>query len=438
MTLGLPVALPDWYTGPVFKRKKKTTAPDTALAKPEPRVVLSTPATASYGGWLPRTALHLHELYAYLAHGTSTLPLHAAKLAELHQSLALTAVARETGYLEYIRADTELGIEIRFYEDGLYVLSLETDDPGEAASVLQTFHDTIFKPAVAYLFSMGAPLPELPVQQVKPDLLLAVTWPNPSRFAIDGYFGKVSSSITSDEVSVYRTERYVFVVCTSHRSTMIRDLVEMQIFFSQFSDQLHQYLSLHRSVWAEVAVIAERRVLQPAQLNKARTVLFQLAKTADLASGRLAQMSSYLQTRASLAEELQLGQQLGQLFHYRFEVLQNSHDYVQQNWRMTSEYIERTVGMLDSLRLSTLASWLASLMIISLVAAISSVLGWLRAGQGLSIEHAGFMAVVGIVGTAVVIGLLIWQLSIHGEFRLRHPSLLNSGQTRGKAKKSKK
>ena len=113
-----------------------------------------------FGGWYQRTTLHLTEIFNFLADARSDLDLSKQKLLVLKTELRLKLVTREAGYLEYVRAVSEQGIEIRYYEDGLYVLSIESHNVPRAKEILRDYYDSAFAPAMAYIFSLGAPTPK--------------------------------------------------------------------------------------------------------------------------------------------------------------------------------------------------------------------------------------------------------------------------------------
>ena len=84
--------------------------------------------TVTFGGWYQRTTLHLSEIHGFLAYGHSRLKLSPTRLKNAHSSLNLRHVSREFGYVEYVAAETNDGITIRYYEDGLNVLQLESEN----------------------------------------------------------------------------------------------------------------------------------------------------------------------------------------------------------------------------------------------------------------------------------------------------------------------
>jgi len=113
------------------------------------------------GGWYQRTTLHLSEIYGFLAEGYSKLNLSKEKLSEYRQALNIKSVVRESSYLEYILLQTSDGITIKYYEDGLYVLEIESNDIKISQQKLVDYFENKFNPAIAYIFSLGAPTPKI-------------------------------------------------------------------------------------------------------------------------------------------------------------------------------------------------------------------------------------------------------------------------------------
>ena len=115
----------------------------------------------TYGGWYQRTTLHLSEVYGLLRSGHSKLELSQAKLKDYYDSLKIKEVTREVGYLEYVKATTHSGIEIRYYEDGLYILEINASNVRIGQELLANYFEEIFNPAISYIFSLGAPTPKV-------------------------------------------------------------------------------------------------------------------------------------------------------------------------------------------------------------------------------------------------------------------------------------
>ena len=202
-----------------------------------------------YGGWYQRTTLHLTEVYGFLADNFSKLDLSKEKLTELRTNLNLVEVTREVGYLEFVKAKTKNGIEIRYYEDGLYILELESDDIKKTQNLLEEYFKNFFNPAINYIFSLGAPTPKVlaNIESVHPTAI-GVKVEKLTDFKIDKKYGDIYSEVESSNIKVYKTTDYIFVVSTGSEDK-IQNIIETQIFFREFKDQLEKYLNIHRNLW---------------------------------------------------------------------------------------------------------------------------------------------------------------------------------------------
>ncbi|MDP2860564.1 MAG: hypothetical protein Q8N98_02510, partial [bacterium] len=272
----------------------------------------------TYGGWYQRTTLHLSEIYDLFALGSSRLWLDKEKLTKIKESLNLEEISRETGYLEFVKARTRDEISIRYYEDGLYILETETDEIPAGQKRLENYFNTILGPAISYIFSLGAPTPkELANIAIEHPTVVSVVMDEPATFAVDEKnFGKVYGKILSEEVAVYKTPSYIFVIASSAFSTSLDGLVENLIFFREFKDQLERYLNIHRKVWEEISEIKEKRTISGKEVENVRGKLDEYQKTIALISNRINQMGSYIRTRRQIAEELETEKYLVSLFQF--------------------------------------------------------------------------------------------------------------------------
>src|SRR3989344_1997769 len=210
----------------------------------------------TFGGWYQRTSLHLTEIYDFLSKCESRLPLSKEKLKEFHKDLNLKFATKETGNLDFVMAETKSGIEIRYYEDGLYILEIKkTKNIESSVKLVKNYFKNFFNPAINYLFSLGAPTPKI-LSDIKEPHQIVITkfYEKHSEFDVPQKYGKVYSKTTSENVSVYKTPEYIFVVGARNEENLA-SIVEMQIFFREFKSQLHKYLGIHREIWEEISEI---------------------------------------------------------------------------------------------------------------------------------------------------------------------------------------
>lgn len=346
----------------------------------------------TYGGWYQRTTLHLSEIHFMFTNGESKLSLNKEKLKKLQGGLGLVSISREPGYFEYVKAITKSGIEIRYYEDGLYILETTTDNIGDIEAtqkLLEEYFQTKLSPAISYIFSLGAPTPKK-LANIKTVHPIVVSIKGDDDFVPEeAIFGKVYSKILSDTITVYKTQRYIFITTSSKSFKSLTDIIEMQIFFREFKDQLEKYLDIHRNIWHEISSIKEAKVIKGKDVETMRGKLDTYQKTISLISNRINQMGAYVSTRSSIAKNLEIEKDLISLFEYKFETLTDTLTYIKEIWKMTSDYLSSAIGNMVEIKNQSTSNNLKSLQTITSIGVISGVLGYLSASKLPNISFAG-------------------------------------------------
>lgn len=348
----------------------------------------------TYGGWYQRTTLHLSEVHFLFTQGESNLNLSKEKLKKLQKNLQLIQVSREPGYFEYVRAITKSGIEIRYYEDGLYTLEMITKNPEEIEKtnqILEDYFQTKLKPAISYIFSRGAPTPKklANIKTIHP-VVVSLRKKDETDFQInESIFGVVYSKISSDSITVYKTPKYIFITSSLASRKPLIDLIEMQIFFREFKDQLEKYLDIHRTIWEEISNIKEAKVIKGKDVETIRGKLDSYQKTISLISNRINQMGTYVSTRSSIAKHLEIEKDLIFLFEYKFETLTDTLIYIKEIWKMTGDYLSSAIANMVEIKNQSTSNNLKSLQTITSIGVISGVLGYLSASKLPSISVSG-------------------------------------------------
>lgn len=335
--------------------------------------------TITYGGWYQRTTLHLSEVYGFLSAGFSKLPLSKEKLERLYKSLDIQNVSRESDYFEYVLATTSQGIRIFYYEDGLYIFQLESENIDQASSALKDYYEQKFEPAISYLFSLGAPTPKI-LANLKTDHQTVISGfsPNPGEFVVPSKYGHVYSHLSNDQMSVSKTPSHIFLISKRSQSQHVQDIIEMQIFFREFKDQLEKYLNVHREVWEDLDKIAETKHIRGRDVGKVRAKLDSYQKTINLITNRINQMGNYAQTRASISEHLEIDDELVSLFQYKFEVLIDTLEYIKEIWVMTKDYLDQAIAILSDIQSRATNSSIESLRAITTIGVITGILAYLQ------------------------------------------------------------
>lgn len=369
--------------------------------------------TVTFGGWYQRTTLHLSEIYDFLALKHSHLSkLSSEKLSELHSDLNLISVTREAGYLEYVHAVTKSGIDIRYYEDGLYVLELKSTKVKEAKYQLEEYYHRFFGPAISYIFSLGAPTPKVlaNIKTKHPIALLVTSLTKPK----SSEFGQIYSQITTTGLSVYKTPDYIIV----SGSKATRDLIEMQIFFREFKDQLEKYLNIHREIWEEISDIKEKKYLLGRDVEGIRNRLDGYQKTINLISNRINQMGTYVGTRASVAKRLHVEDQLAIVFQYKFETLTDTHAYIKEIWKMTSDYLSTAIQVVVEIQNQTTNNSIQSLRIITTVGVLSGIINFISLAKFPRVNIIGLWYYLILIIATLLINQIIGIIARHRKFEL--------------------
>ncbi len=332
----------------------------------------------TYGGWYQRTTLHLSEVYNFFAFAYTNTDLSKEKLQRFRESLHLSSVTREVGYLEYVRAITESGIEIKYFEDGLYILNLSSPNIKEGQEILARYFEEIFNPAIQYLFSLGAPTPKVlaNIRSFHPTVVTLVMT-EPEKFTVnEAEFGVVYSRISSESTIVFKTRDYIFIIA-KFAEGIADELVDMQIFFREYKDQLEKYLNIHRKVWEEIEEIKEKKQVRGSELEKIRKKLDRYQKTVSLINSRIIQMESYVETRQEISRELDVEKHLNKLFQYKFETLADSREYIEELWVMTTDYLNSAIQVIVELKNQSTKNSITSLTVITTLGVVASILTYL-------------------------------------------------------------
>lgn len=374
----------------------------------------------TFGGWYQRTTLHLSEIYDYIYFGTSRLNLDKNKLRDNWKKLQIKEISRETGYLEYIHAKTAGGIEIKYHEDGLYILSITNEDVKTAETKLRRYYDEVFGPAINYIFSLGAPTPKI-LANIKTNhpLVISRRTENPASLQVDETeYGRVYSKVISGDIVVQKTPNYIFVNYKKESEEYSDQLVDMQIFFREFKDHLEKYLNIHRKIWEEISDIKEKNFIRGKDIGEVRAKLDRYQKTISLINNRINQMSSYVSTRQSIAAKVGVEKNLAEIFQYKFETLRDTLEYIKEIWRMTTDYLNSAIASLAEIRAQTQNRTIQSLTMITTIGVISGLIGHLSRDIFPPIKEVGVIYLVGLFAIGFAINIILQTVYQHKKYRL--------------------
>ena len=378
--------------------------------------------TVTFGGWYQRTTLHLSEIYDLFALGHSSLRLSPDKIRQYYRNFEFVSVTRQAGDLEYVKAITRHGIEIRYYEDGLYTLELKSTDIKSARDRLRHYYETYLNPAISYIFSLGAPTPKVlaDIKTTHP-VVVSIADSNSSSILKSHKFGEIYSQITSKYLSVSKTPDYIIII-SAPSAFYPRELIEMQIFFREFKDHLQRYLNIHRDIWEEISNIKEKGVILGSDVESIRSRLDSYQKTISLIRSRINQMGAYVQTRSSLAKKLEIEKDLLSIFQYKFETLSDTHSYIQDIWKMTQEYVDTAIQVVVEVKNQTTNNNINSLRLITTIGVLSGIFGYLSKDKFPEITFIGIWYFIVLLLGTWTINQIINYLFQKSKYKLKFTS----------------
>ncbi|MSU54636.1 MAG: hypothetical protein EXS48_02235 [Candidatus Staskawiczbacteria bacterium] len=334
----------------------------------------------SLGIWMPRTSMHLREIYHFLSGDNAPIDgLDIKILAKFRQNLEVTDVhfIRETE-ADAIEASCKK-VGIRISQEGIIVLELKKkagEFSKEDIVLLENFFIKKFSPAIKYLFSLGAPLPK-ELQHIKEAYPIIITVDNCSKEELSQFTKEKGIVIYSESVS--DTVDFLFgesisIVNVKNSSANIDWLMGDFVFLKEFPRQLANYLNVHRQIWEKIDTIRESKSIAYKNFSHLRDTINSFLKTLSLMKARINQMEDIILTKKEIRNPENL-KELNQLKMNRIANLIGDVKYTQDLWEMTTDYTKDTLNFIESLAQENIQRELGALKFITLIAAITSFFG---------------------------------------------------------------
>lgn len=375
----------------------------------------------TFGGWFQRTTLHLTEVYRFLKIADSKLNLDKNKLKIYKKELNLKEVKRVQGYLEYIQAKTNSGITIRYYEDGLYVFEKDSEDIEKDSKELKEYFEKKWKPAISYIFSLGAPTPKI-LSNIKDDhpIVVGEAVTNLKSYKINKKeLGVPYAETISKNAHVFKTDKYIVTIVSKRAKKDLAQLIDMQIFFREFKLQLHKYLYIHRKIWEDIAAIKEKKKIKGKDADFYRSKLDGYQKTIKLIENRINQMDAYAKTRASLSKQLGLENDLKIHFEYKHEDLFNTLEYIKEIWKMTIDYVNSAIEIIKEIKTKATTKGIKSIQLLLSVGAVAGIVRLMNPKYIPQIDVSVAIFMIGLFGVSYLIDLFLKLRTSNKEYKLK-------------------
>ncbi len=331
------------------------------------------------GGWFQRTTLHLSEMYDFLKDGTSPLGLDQDKLRKLHTKIGIASVEMKLAQLDYIDLKTNLGIEVKIYEDGLIILGTSNSKAiKNDVEKLTRYYEENLSQGISYIFSLGAPIPK-ELANIKTIYPYFVIFKKASKASIDAVLKEFDQTkyfeVKKKEFEIYRGDKLYVINNISEPIANIEDFVQEQVFIREFKTQLHRYLNLHRIIWEQIAEVKERGEIHGSQIGPFKDKIESYTKTVNLIDARINQMGTYIQTREAVSKSNKGLVKFLDVLDFKYETLNDTLEYIIDIWTMTKNYVNSALDLFTSIQASSTESSVKNLTVITSMGVGATLIG---------------------------------------------------------------
>lgn len=293
---------------------------------------------------------------------------------------------------------------------------MESSNIETSSKKMKEYFEKRFKPALSYIFSLGAPTPKT-LANIKDNhpIVIAKSDSSQRNFKPNKKYGEMYNQNTTRKISVYKTPGHIFLV-TRYPKESLDKVIETQIFFREFKDQLHKYLNIHRKIWEEIDTIKE---MKGDEISFYREKLGQYQKTISLISDRINQMGTYAHTRSTIAKSHKIEDELKELFQFRFQDLFNTLAYIKEIWGMTRDYVNSAIQILVEIDEKISQTGVKSVRILASIGVVTGVLGYLARESLPTLSGTGALYLIGLGVVAFILDSIMKNRAENKRYKLK-------------------
>ncbi len=305
------------------------------------------------GTWLPRTHLHLMELYDFFNDPTHTSNHDKEKLKEFHTKLGIISVEFQGNpNFNSIKLLTK-GITTTITEDGIILLMVDSiDNINQNLKNLEEFFSEKLGPAIAYIFSRGAPLPQTlkHLKEVYPRIFVGknITTKDAEEIFHKRGVSLLTSKSTEDIKIFYGRDIDILSLTSNVKPKDFDDLIENAVFTNAFLELLKRYLHAHREIWEDISTIRLSKNTSYKEFPLIRERILDSLQTISFIKTRLQQMKDIHSARNHIISA-GIKHKLTELGFENFKILESSSLYFENLWQMTEDYANSTLTLFESL-----------------------------------------------------------------------------------------
>ncbi len=362
-----------------------------------------------YGGWSQRTSLHLKEIYEFFKLGETELNLNRDDLKKYWRALKIKEVKKGSDYFDFVEAKTTENINIKYFEDGLYLLEIESGNPISAKKILMDYYNDRLNLAISFIFSLGAPTTnKLTESRIHPSVFLT-TSQSPENILIPEEMGQPIEKTGDSNLLNYNTNFGHLIVMKEggENEKVANDLAEIQVFLSEFQYQLRAYLNLHRKIWEDISEIKSKKKIRGTEVDDIRNQLDNYQRIVNVINNRIDQMDIFITSRKNMAEYLNLTEKVKNYFGFKFDGTLDTLKYLQKIWKMTDNYLQTAIDNVVEIKSQSATRGIESLQLITSIGVISGIIGYLTQEEVPQFTTRSILYFVLIVAITWLINIII-------------------------------
>jgi hypothetical protein len=356
-----------------------------------------------FGIWIPRTKIHLYEIYDFLEEASSHLALDPEVLRENRNSLEMSNLQMGLDDLETINFDGPSGIHICIHEDGLIRGSKKfTGDLKADMNNLASYFNERLLPSLSYLFSLGAPVVNFLVNGSKEQPYFVFIKKGNEK-DVGSVFSEIGAKprfiVKNKFFEIYRVKKLYVINGLQESVPHIEEFINEQIFIKEFTEQLHNFINLHRSIWEFIDGLRERREVKGKDVRILREDIERYLKLVHMVQGRLNQMLTYIDTHEMILREDKDLAHFEDLLDFGYESLRDSLYYTKELWTTTTDYVKIVYNFFVDLEEQTTNNSISNLTVITSMGVGATVIGlFTGALPSFSWSSLGYLLAVLLIG----------------------------------------
>ena len=352
--------------------------------------------------WTPSSTIHLKEFYRALAYWESS-NYKRKEIKSWVKGMDLEEIHYRSEAINFIEGRFVNEIFFRVLEDGMVMAGTTITEFEKDTQRLEQFLDNKMINLWDNLFTRGTNLPKVfdDVKATRPKLVVVSEAKTDDLEKVFSTLKVIPyKKISIDKGDVWIGDSLVVVNNNKIGKEQLVNMVEHLLFAREYELQLERLIAAYHVLWNKVEGIRSQKYVQASELSRSHDLIVNIQNQTNFFVARLNQMKQFLYWREDLIDHYIIDKDLNKTFKNFFMSLRSSQNYLQESWRMLSNYVVSTVSLITFLYSDSERKNLAALQKMFLINVVSSIIA-LGALKQIYVESTVIFAFLSIVIAAV-------------------------------------